>query len=95
VTIFGGNGVAAAICLCGLLLICRLLLAAGDAEAFVDGLLLVFQLLLAVGDACCTVAFWLLLLYPTARCLGLGHSEHSQFLQGFSLYLPPLRGGVI
>jgi hypothetical protein len=27
---------------------------------------------LSVGDTCCTVAFWLLLLYPTAKCLGWG-----------------------
>jgi hypothetical protein len=76
VTIFGGDGVFAAIGLCGLLSVCWLLLAAGDAEAFVGWLLSVCRLLLVVGDACCTVAFWLLLLYPTARCLGLGHSEH-------------------
>jgi hypothetical protein len=34
VAIFGGDGVAAVICLCGLLSVCRLLLAAGDAEGF-------------------------------------------------------------
>jgi hypothetical protein len=92
VIIFGPDGVAAAICLCGLLSVSWLLLAVGDAEAFCN-CRLVGQ---PVGDARCTVAFWLLLLlYPTAKCLGLGHSEHCRFSHGLSQYFPPLRGGVI
>jgi hypothetical protein len=63
-----------------------MLLPVADAEGRV--------LLLPFGTRC-TVAAWLLLLYPTAKCLGLGHSEHCGFSHGFSPYFPPLRGGVI
>jgi hypothetical protein len=93
--IFGGDGVAAAICLCGLLSVGQRLLSVGrlvgDAEAFGNSRSVGWS----VGDARCTVAFWLLLLYPTVKCLGLGHSEHCGYLHGFSPYFPPLRGGVI
>jgi hypothetical protein len=99
VTIFGGNSVAAAICLCGLLSVgwsvgllsvgwsVGLLLVGwlvGDAEAFANRQLVGRS----VGVALCTVASWLLLLYPTAKCLGFGHSEHCGFLHRFSPYFP-------
>jgi hypothetical protein len=88
VTIFRGNGVAAAICLWGLLSVG---LSVGNVEAFGNARSVGWS----VGDARCTVTFWLLLLYPTAKWLGLGHSEHCGFSHGFSPYLPQLCGGVI
>jgi hypothetical protein len=67
VTILGGEGVVAAICLLTLLVEAVVQLSLGVT------LLIKGDVLLLSFSARCIVASWLLLLYATAMCLGLGH----------------------